>query len=36
LLLVPMIGWIIVVIFMAQEAKEPNQFGPSPDTSLSP
>ncbi|MFT5963078.1 MAG: uncharacterized membrane protein YhaH (DUF805 family) [Burkholderiaceae bacterium] len=34
--LVPMIGWIIVVIFMAQEAKEPNQFGPSPDTSLSP
>ena len=33
--LVPLIGWIIVVIFMAQDAKEPNQFGPSPDSSLS-
>ncbi len=33
--LVPLIGWIIVVIFLAQQAKEPNQFGPSPDSSLS-
>ncbi|MEB0136949.1 DUF805 domain-containing protein [Actimicrobium sp. CCC2.4] len=33
--LVPLIGWIVVVVFLVQQAKEPNQFGVSPDHSLS-
>jgi hypothetical protein len=33
--LVPLIGWIVVTYFLVQQAREPNQFGSSPDTSLS-
>lgn len=33
--LVPLVGWIVVTVFLVQQAKEPNQFGSSPDTSLS-
>jgi uncharacterized membrane protein YhaH (DUF805 family) len=33
--LVPLIGWIVVTYFLVQQAREPNQFGASPDTSLS-
>jgi uncharacterized membrane protein YhaH (DUF805 family) len=29
ILLIPLIGWLIVLYFLAQEAKEPNQFGSS-------
>jgi uncharacterized membrane protein YhaH (DUF805 family) len=27
--LIPLVGWLIVVYFLAQEAKEPNRFGPA-------
>lgn len=30
LALIPVVGWIIVIVFMAQEAKEPNRFGEAP------
>ena len=29
LALIPLIGWIILVIWTIQEAKEPNRFGPA-------
>ncbi|MBC7803802.1 MAG: DUF805 domain-containing protein [Candidatus Parcubacteria bacterium] len=28
--LIPLIGWIILIIFLAQEGKEPNRFGTAP------
>ncbi|WP_344762918.1 DUF805 domain-containing protein [Actimicrobium antarcticum] len=33
--LVPLIGWIVVIVFLAQEAKEPNQFGSRSDELVS-
>ena len=31
--LIPLIGWIVVIIWYAQEGKEPNRFGPASDSS---
>jgi uncharacterized membrane protein YhaH (DUF805 family) len=28
--LIPLVGWIVVIYFLAQEPKEPNRFGPAP------
>jgi len=27
--LIPIIGWIVVIVWMCQEGKEPNRFGPA-------
>jgi uncharacterized membrane protein YhaH (DUF805 family) len=36
LYLVPVIGWLIVLVLLAQSAKEPNRFGPSPHSDSAP
>lgn len=28
--LIPLVGWIVVIYFLAQEPKEPNRYGPAP------
>jgi uncharacterized membrane protein YhaH (DUF805 family) len=28
--LIPLIGWIVVLYFLAQDTKEPNRYGPAP------
>ncbi len=28
--LIPLIGWILLIVWCAQEGKEPNRFGPAP------
>ena len=28
--LIPLVGWIVVLYFLAQETKEPNRYGPAP------
>lgn len=34
--LIPVIGWIILLVFMVQEAKEPNRFGAPAAESAAP
>jgi uncharacterized membrane protein YhaH (DUF805 family) len=36
LLLIPLLGWAVVIYFLVQESKEPNKFGAAPATSSEP
>ena len=31
--LIPLVGWIVLIVFLVQEPKEPNQYGAAPDAS---
>jgi uncharacterized membrane protein YhaH (DUF805 family) len=34
--LIPVLGWIVMIFFLAQEPKEPNRFGQAPTTPAEP
>jgi uncharacterized membrane protein YhaH (DUF805 family) len=36
ILLIPLLGWLVVIYFLVQEPKEPNKFGAAPAASTEP